>query len=87
MVDKIMLIKLNSINFPEILIFKHSKKQFSNGPFSKFSAYHIPRILLKILPFAPSATWGVQGGVLGAAWRKVCGPKKNCFLGLKKSKF
>ena len=84
MVDKIMFIKLYFINFPEILIFKHSKKQFLNGPFSKFSVYHIPRILLKILPFAPIATWGMQGGVLGATWRKVGGPK--IFLGLKKSK-
>ena len=84
MVDKIMLIKLYFINFPEILILKHSKNQFSNGLSSKFSVYHIPIILLKILPFAPSATWGEQGGFLGAAWRKVGGPKKNCFSGLKK---
>ena len=78
MVDKSMFIKLYCINFPEILNFKHSKKQFSNGPFSKFSVYHIPRILLKTLPLASSATWGVQGGVLGAARKKVGGTKKNC---------
>ena len=51
------------------------------------SVFTVPRIPLKILPFAPSATWGVQGWFLGAARRKVGSKKRNGFLGLKKSIF